>query len=759
MLNIGLFGTEDCRPHITRLHEYIGAHKVTAAFGKFDHAAQVIVMIRKYDMNAVIITDDRLLKTMLNLLPDFICPRDRKGNESNLSMNNYHGSFIKYEAKLTGHTKDVDVLFLNPLNHLVRVPEAPYIYKRYITKITKPDNWMVQPNFTWELIDEHTSDADFGRVLGMVSDGILASVDIETDKDSPLRTINCCGYGVLRRDGSIHQFVIPIRSMRDVIRMRELNATKSPKVMQGGTYDAVYFLRYACPLNNWLWDTSNLFHSWYAELPKRLDYIAAFSCRYIRYWKDDAATGGSYEYFQYNARDCWATLITCCSLLLEMPEWARQNYVQEFPINFPNIHMELDGLATDKEEFDKQLTQTSEDADECLRKLRKWVHPDFNPRSPDQVKRLLFVLGYRDRDGGVSSSDESTLVFAADTHPLTEIIVSEILEYRGLAKLRDTYLVWDKIWGGRLFYRINANGTDSGRLSSGESSFWCGLQIQNIPRGTEVKRWVRADQGWVLGENDFAQSEARCVGYLSGCQALIDLVESPHDYHAWNAASFFGIPYESIYSETLGKTLDKKLRDLSKRVNHGSNYNMTKYMLLITMGPKAVREAKRVLKLKESMSLLDVCDFLLSRYSRTYPEVKNDWYKDIIRQISLTKKLVSPLGWTRYFFGNPSKSKNDHDSAVAHGPQNLSAKILCNGAMMPIFRDMLFGKLRGVFRLKANIHDSLLYGYKENEEWVPQYVANMMRVEVKVRDIKGVERVMVIPPDISAGKTHWSMLK
>jgi DNA polymerase-1 len=442
-----------------------------------------------------------------------------------------------------------------------------------------------------------------------------------------------------------------------------------------------------------------------------------------------------------------------------MPDWAKTNYLQEFPLNFPNIHMELDGLAVDERQFDESLAEVQADIDESLGKLRKWIGPTFNPRSSDQCKRLLWVLGYRDRDGKVESSDEVTMTMASDTHPLTALIAAEILNYRGLAKLRDTYLVKDKLWNGRLFYRINANGTDSGRLSSSESSFWCGLQIQNVPQGTAVKRWVRADDGDLIGENDFAQSEARCVGYMSGCQALIDLVESENDYHSWNAAAFFGVPYESIYSNALGQTLNKPLRNLSKRVNHGANYNMTKYMLLLTMGPKAVREARKTLNLPEKWTLLEVCDYLLSRYAKTYPEVKGAWYADIVRVIGMTKRLTGPTGWTRYFFGNPAKSKDAFNSAVAQGPQNLSAKILCCKAMMPIYRSMLFGELKGVFRLKANIHDSLLYTYKQTAEWVPQKVADMMRVSVEVRDIKGVKRTMVIPPDISAGKTHWSMLK
>lgn len=762
MKTVGIFGTDECRRHSSRLNEMLGGFNVKAAFGTFKHAAQVCAMIRKLQLDSIIVTDAELLKSLLALVPDFITPRGKNGVELKLSMNDYHGSFIHLEEAWTGAGRPCDLLFLNPLDHLVKVPEAPFIFKRFISKVTKPQQWAAQPKFNWEILDDsNCDDVRFDALLRDLDSSILCAVDIETDKDSPLRTIACSGYYYVRADGTTHGIVVPIKSMRAVARMRALNETRVPKVMQGGTYDSVYFLRYGCPLNNWLYDTSNLFHSWYAELPKRLDYITAFSCRYIRYWKDDSASGGSYEFYQYNARDCWATLCACISLLVEMPDWAKQNYLQEFPLNFPCIHMEVDGLSVDKAEFDKQRAIVEARAQLSLAKLRRWIHSDFNPRSSEQCKRLLYVLGYRNRDGEVDSSDEMTMKLAGAEHPLTALICEEILEYRGLVKLLSTYIDWDMMWNGRLHSRFNPNGTESGRFSAGQSSFWCGLNAQTIPSegAWAVKSWIVADEGYELGEGDYSQSEAYCVGYLSGCQSLMDLLNSENDYHSWNASAFFGIPYEQIYDNATQKQLNKPLRNLSKRVNHGSNYNMTKYMLYLTMGPKNVSEAKRLLKLRESMSALDVCQYLLDRFVLAYPEVKKGWYEDIKRQVSISRKLVSPLGWTRYFFGNVLKNKNDFNSAVAHGPQNLSVSIL-NRRLMVIFRETLFGKLHGVVRLKAQIHDSIFFAYrKEARDWAPEYVRKLMESPTEVRDIKGVKRTMLIPPDMSCGERQWYKLK
>jgi DNA polymerase I-like protein with 3'-5' exonuclease and polymerase domains len=350
--------------------------------------------------------------------------------------------------------------------------------------------------------------------------------------------------------------------------------------------------------------------------------------------------------------------------------------------------------------------------------------------------------------GDVESADAKAMTACAAVHPFNELIVSAILAYRKQAKLLSTYFVWDKFWNDRLYYKTNPAGTDTGRLASTESSFWTGLQIQNIPQGKAVKSWIRSDHGWDgLAEGDYAQSEARCVGYMSGCESLIKLVESDKDYHSWNAHKFFGVEYDAV---------TKSLRNLSKRVNHGSNYNMGAGVLLETMGPKAVAEARILLKLPAKWTLTQVCQHLLRTYEQTYPEVKKDWYDEIKRTIKMTKKLVSPLGWTRHFFSDPTTSKPALNAAVAHGPQNLSVAII-NRVFYSIWHDTLYGDLHGKVRLKAQIHDSIFFVYRGSS--TPGIVQARMKLPIQVKGTDGKVRTMAIPPDMNAGETYWADLK
>ena len=743
MTTIALLGTPDDRPYLPKFKEIVGAHALKVSMTSEEYLSSIAAKVRTHGIEAIITTDPVTMLTLLSTQPDFRRPLTKLGRDKALTLDDYAGSFFTIPAAKLGADHDVQVLILNPLAHLVKTPEGSFVFKRFISKITQPARWFPQTRFTWEVWTPATS----ARLLRDFSHAKLLAVDIETFVGDEHRRIHCVGYCALFADGTTHSVVVPFKDMLAHAFVRALNASKPPKIFQNGMYDNLYFLRFNVPCYNWIYDTQHLFHSWYSELPKRLDFITAFAVREIRFWKDDAKTGGEWELFEYNARDCWATLTSWCALILEAPAWALDNYRMEFPLVFPCLHMEADGLSLDRERFEAGKIEAEARLKVQRDKLTAWFGEKFNPASPDQCVRLLKILGM----GDVESADSKAMIACAAVHPFNELIVSAILAYRKQAKLLSTYFKWDKFWNERLYYKTNPAGTDTGRMASTESSFWTGLQIQNIPQGTAVKNWIRCDADWDgLAEGDYAQSEARCVGYMSGCESLIQLVESDKDYHSWNAHKFFGVEYEAV---------TKPLRNLSKRVNHGANYNMGAAVLLDTMGPKAVAEARLLLKLPASWTLIMICQHLLRAYENSYPEVKRDWYADIKRTIKMTKKLVSPLGWTRHFFADPTSSKPALNAAVAHGPQNLNSGVL-NQVFYKIWRESVYGSLLDRVRLKAQIHDSIFFAYRGAE--TPDIVRKLMENPIKVKGIDGVTRTMLIPSDMSTGDgftKYWAELK
>lgn len=713
-------------------------------------SADVQLLAQSVKADAVICTDPDTLKLVLESQYDYIPPNTKRG----VTLDDYAGSLLTLH-QIPNFAPEKEFLVLNPPEQLYTVSSANFVFQRFLSKLITPQKWYPQTKFEWRLYDPLVESLD--QLYSLFSSADLLAIDIETKIGDPDRRINCVGYAAyFRRTNTTVCAVIPFTSWEGVCEVRRFNLLPVPKIFQNGLYDNTYFARFNCLPTNWIFDTQHLFHSWLAELPKRLDFIAAFNVRRIRYWKDDGSTGSLSDYYRYNAMDCWATLNTFLGIMQDAPDWAIRNYVDhEFPIVFPCFHCGLEGSKQDIPRLAVAKAETQGKHLSQLNRLRKIVgDSNFNPGSWQQVLKLFRILGLN-----LQATGKAEMLKAKASSVFNEIILNLVTDCREHAKLISNYYDESKIWCGRIFYTLNPAKTDSGRLNSSESAFWCGYQIQNVTRGESVKQCHVADDGWLLCEIDKKQSEARCVAYLSGETKLIELVESNKDYHGWNAQEFFGVAYEKIIDVLTGKVLDKILRDLSKRTNHGANYNMGADVMLDTMGPKNVLRAKKALRLPIRMRLRDVCAFLLERYSATYPKVKGLYYTSIVKRIVLSGQLVSPLGWVRKFFGSPAKNKRDLNAAVAHEPQNLSVGIV-NREFFNIWFSSIYGELKGLYRLKAQIHDSIFGQYKATRPDVPALIEEKyMRTTVPIKGADDVVRNMFIPNDISCGKNRWSELK
>ena len=480
--------------------------------------------------------------------------------------------------------------------------------------------------------------------------------------------------------------------------------------------------------------------------------------------------------------DTWATANVMLAQFNHMPEYVYTNYLEEFPQVFPALMCEAQGLEVDyviwkkaqKEREDLKILIAAEVG------LMTGVK-GFNPNSSAQVLKLIQAYGHKD----AKNADEKAIEKYRFRDPLLGRILARVIDYRGIVKELSTYLNDEKLFktaDGRyiIFYSINPDGTDTGRLASKEHHFGIGFQIQNIPRGDDVKRLglkysikdaFVAPPDFLYAESDYAQAEARDVAYLSGDEALIEAVDGDRDFHSVNAAAFFGVPYEEICNDsyeyeyepgcfiTERKVLDKAIRNLAKRVNHGSNYNMGSGVLLQTMGEKNVLHARELLKLPLTWSLMQVCDFLLNRYAVTYKHVKGRWYDSITAEVTTTGYLVNPLGWTRRCFGNPRLNKRDLNKYVAHKPQSLNASTLKKAFMQVFYKVAINPKYSNHFRLKAQIHDSVLNQYRVGHEYIQEIVKECMEFDVPVKDSIGIVRQLRVPADIKCGATSWGGIK
>lgn len=725
-------GSEEDKSYASHLKSMVGLCEVYVRYSDPVTLTELAMYCKQRGVTGVFTTSQVVLtKLLAKMSTETMKP----------SVDNYAGSYFNFEG--------IEIAIIHPLKNFMTVPYQKFLTQRFISKLSTPEVWHDNPEFNFELLTA----SNFDRIFNLYSNAFLIGIDIETKREE--LKIDCIGYSAAIHcpdTGNliVHSCVLPLDSIYAVSLMRKMNwELQAPKVFQNGKYDCLYLARWSAPVYNYMYDTVNMFHCWYCEMPKDLGFITAFFVRKVQYWKDLAQTNDKYEYYKYNALDTFGTLLAAIEWLLQAPQWAKDNYLLEFPVVFPAHMCELTGLKQDTTRLKRAALVVNKriDADNISLSKMLGTYPLlFNVNSAPQNKALRTVLGA----GHINSSDEKSLKKIGALHPLNSRITNKILDIRGDRKLSSTYLVEGKDLNGRILYSLNPHGTDSGRLASRESAFWCGLQIQNIPSGKAVKQTIVADTNFRLFEVDSSKAETWDTAYLSGDKALIAAVNSPLDFHKVNASAFFGVAYDEI---------TKALRNLSKRVNHGANYLMGEGVLVDTMGEAAVWEAKRLLKLPFSYGLLDVAKHLLEAFHATYPSLRAIYYPSVVASVVRTRLLVGAQGWTRYCFGHPEKNKLDKNSYVAHRSQSENA-IRLNKAFLRVFYEIAINpEHRDNFKLCAQIHDSILFQCRVGHEYLADMVKDCMELEVTCKGADGVVRKYTVPADVKAGKDNKGALR
>ena len=727
-MNIALIIEPRESTYVHKLKGYFPSQNVTVVTTPITSSAHLLAYCKSKKIDAVFTTQLALLRVL---------SFDKKA-----TLDNYSGSMFKL-ARTNDLLEDLlEVVILRDLAMLTAIPYQPFVIQRTITKITEPHTWPVANKFSYTLIDYsylHTLNDLFTQSL-------FVAVDIETNKDLAITSIAYTAVTLTDDNNTLlHNFCLPITDLTSVKLMRELNAHPARKAFQNGKYDIAYLALYNAPPTNYIFDSINMHHCWYAELPKDLGSLASFYIRDFRYWKHESHS----DLYEYNAKDTYTTALIVCAWLLEAPQWAKQNYVQSFPVVFPAHQCEMTGIAVDIAQLEATRTEYKQQITELNLTLDKWLNvTNFNVASPKQMKELLKLLGTKNP----KSADAKALTEIKGKHPLNSLIIDKILEIRKLRKLVSTYLK-DSIYLyhplipiKRILYAINVHGTETGRLASKEHHFWCGLNIQNIPRGKAVKNFFVADPDFYLAEADYAQAESRDTAYITGQLNLIEILETAGlDFHKYNASAFFGVPYEEV---------TKDLRTLSKPVNHGANYNMGEAVLIQQMGGElAVLKAGKLLELPTNWSAYRIAEHLLQSFDKTYPRIRHNYHDYIKYEVATKQRLVGATGWTRYCFNNPTVSKPALNAYVAHVPQSLNAMTL-NKAFLNVFKNVAL-KYPNDFKLCTQIHDSILFQYRKGHEYLIDLVKDCMTFPTEVTDIDGVTRTMVVPVDIDSGLTRW----
>ena len=723
-------------------------------------------MLKKHDIQALATSDSHGITGLLSAAHKaeaeaiFLCNEQTLKScvqttaPAGATLANYRGSRLNFS---------IPAIVGSPLSHLHIVTYGKFLMERDISKFAfvkiPPTQLKFRVCETYLELEEAT------RTLG---ECLIISMDIET---TTFQRITCISFTGLCQDArSTVTYVIPLIDFgldhyedegmyaEAICAIQNICHNNVPKMMFNDTYDAQYLIAYGAEPRNLIIDTMGLQHSEFSELPKTLAFTTSINCYDYYYWKQESDIAYKNKdirsYWGYCAKDSWWTLRCFLVMMKNYPAYALQNYKMLFKLTYPYLYCAFEGWAIDNDARAKSRAQAQVKVDAALKDLQTMTcNPNFNPGSPKQVGEFIYnVLGAkvikRSKKTDLPATDEKILLKVTEQHPLLVIAVDAILSYRGEAKAISTY--YDFIqFGGRALYSQSPFATETARSNSRQSNWMCldeegeissyGLQIQNVPK--YAKDMFIADEGYTLIEPDNSKSEAWCVAYLSICQGLKNrLGDKEKEFYKSLGTLFFGISYEEVTQDLRNKVL--------KRIVHASNYMLGVDTFILNTGSKQVLEGMKLLNWKGS-NMQAFVKFLLEAYHKPFPEIRIG-YVTTRREILRTNKLTSPLGYTRYFFGDIG---NDHKilrGAVAHAPQNLSVTILNKGFWRCY---QLCIKSEGRYRIKAQIHDSLPGQIRDDSiAYYKPLILEAMRQPVVIHG-----DTLTIPVDWKQGKTWKAM--
>jgi DNA polymerase-1 len=365
----------------------------------------------------------------------------------------------------------------------------------------------------------------------------------------------------------------------------------------------------------------------------------------------------------------------------------------EIPLLNVLADMEMEGINVDVG-FLKSLSEDlTKDILELERKIYGEADVEFNLASPKQLGEVLFdhlklVDKPKKTKTGQYATNEDVLSYLAPKH---EIVVN-ILEWRGLIKLKNTYVdalpneVNKKT--GRIHTTYSQAVAATGRLSSNNPN------LQNIPIRTERGRQVRKafiprDENYTLLAADYSQIELRLIAELSGDAVMKASFLKGEDIHRSTAAKVFDVPLEEVSREQ---------RSHAKTVNFGIIYGVSAFGL----------SQQTNLSRKEAKELIET-------YYETYPTLK----KYIAKQIDFGRDngfVETILGRRRYL-----KNINSQNSIVRSGDERNAVNAPVQGSAADIIKIAMINiqelLKREHYRSKMllQVHDELVFDIHKEE--------------------------------------------
>ncbi len=394
----------------------------------------------------------------------------------------------------------------------------------------------------------------------------------------------------------------------------------------------------------------------------------------------------------------------------------------ELPLALVLAEMEGIGFRVDPDGLDAFAEELTRAENELCERIYIEAGCEFNINSPKQLGEVLFVrlglpTGKKTKNG--YSTNAEILEKLSASYP----IVADILEYRQVTKLKNTYAIGlSKLarQDARIHSTFNQTGTATGRLSSSEPN------LQNIPirtaLGRQMRRYFTADEGYMLIDADYSQIELRLLAHISGDEVMTKAFKSGEDIHASTASAVFGVPLEYVTDE---------LRKRAKAVNFGIVYGIGDFSLASDLHISR-KQAEEYIK------------SYLSKFCGVDAYLKN--CVEQARELGYTTTI---FGRRRYIPELKAQNKNMQkfgERVAMNSPIQGSAADIIKIAMIRVSRRLEKEGLDA--RLILQVHDELIIEAREADS---ERAATILREEME----NAVALSVPMPVDISTGKTWF----
>jgi len=424
------------------------------------------------------------------------------------------------------------------------------------------------------------------RWIDRVREAGKVSLDCETDS---LDAMRARPVGISLSTGGDEACYIPLKMAgqtclaEDLVRTRlkpVLEDAGILKIGQNIKYDWKVLSRWGISLGEIYFDTMVAGWMLDAGSPVNMDFLAE---RYLKYktvhFKDVVPKGKEFsdvpldEALEYAAEDAditWRLYEILGKKLRDRDLYGLFRDL-EMPLLRILAEMESRGILLSSVELDIYSHELEDSLDLLRKEIYTLCGKKFNINSTKQLQEVLFqdrkLTPLKKTKSGYST-DTSVLQQLAEEDPVPE----KILIYRGLAKLKSTYV--DTLpemvnpASGRVHTTFIQTGAATGRLASKDPN------LQNIPvrdeNGRRIRRAFHPAKGHVFLSADYSQIELVVLAHLSKDPGLMEAFRTGEDVHSKTASIIFKVPVEDVTSAQ---------RRIAKTINFGVMYGMSAFRL------------------------------------------------------------------------------------------------------------------------------------------------------------------------------------